>query len=402
MSSKNVADALREVRIKAIAFFSLVGIQTCIGITYKLATVGKKGFAFSTTSAVTMSEFAKLLLAFSFLLVDHWRKQGEQRVDGNFGFVQQALGTIREQLELMAVLNILVLSLMYAVNNQLTFFIIIEADPGSVFLFKAGSTMIVALTQRILLGRKLHRIQWSSLLLQFAGIVVVQYDPIKGAPILSGRTYVCIFISIFITALTTVRNEYLVKNYKIDLNVQNFVLYAGGALMNLFAFFFLPNPNSTHANIGLFEGYDSWAARGVVLSNAVIGIAITLVYKYADALVKMIATDCTTMILMIFSTTFLGTRSTLLTWFGVGIVFVAIQQYGDAGKMYAEEQARMKAEAEKVVASSSESETKFLEDPEGAEEDDALLQKSAPANNKVAPIVGGDRPNAATYGKPTV
>jgi hypothetical protein len=124
--------------------------------------------------------------------------------------------------------------------------------------------------------------------------------------------------------------------------------------MNLFAFLFLPNPNSATANIGLFEGYDTWAAKGVILSNALIGIAISLVYKYADALVKMIATDCTTTILMIFSALVLGTPSNLLTWFGVLVVFVAIQQYGDAGKLFAEEQARLKeAEANKVASNAS-------------------------------------------------
>merc|ERR1719159_1453079 len=121
--------------------------------------------------------------------------------------------------------------------------------------------------------------------------------------------------------------------------------------MNFFAFCFIPNP-SIHGNPGFFDGYDTWAAKGVILSNAFIGMAISLVYKYADALVKMIATDCTTTILMMFSVTVLGTPSTPLTWFGVLIVFVSIQQYGDAGKAHAEKLAIQKEleAAQKAVA----------------------------------------------------
>merc|ERR1719247_3149613 len=145
--------------------------------------------------------------------------------------------------------------------------------------------------------------------------------------------------------------------------------------MNLFAFCFLPNPNSTHVNIGLFDGYDTWSTKGVILSNAFIGIAISLVYKYADALVKMIATDCTTTILMIFSASVLGTPSTPLTWFGVMIVFVAIHQYGDAGKLYAEEQLRKKENAEKAVARQD-------KDPEAPQE--GLQSASGLIPNKIA------------------
>merc|ERR1711907_676827 len=114
--------------------------------------------------------------------------------------------------------------------------------------------------------------------------------------------------------------------------------------------------NNATADIGFLDGYDRWAAKCVILSNAFIGIAISLVYKYADALVKMIATDCTTTILMMFSVTVLGTPSTPLTWFGVLIVFVSIQQYGDAGRLNAIDQQR-KEEEEKAVAQCKDLET---------------------------------------------
>eukprot|EP00746_Dinoflagellata_sp_MGD_P167952 gnl/MRDRNA2_/MRDRNA2_98976_c0_seq1.p1 gnl/MRDRNA2_/MRDRNA2_98976_c0~~gnl/MRDRNA2_/MRDRNA2_98976_c0_seq1.p1 ORF type:complete len:424 (+),score=77.12 gnl/MRDRNA2_/MRDRNA2_98976_c0_seq1:74-1345(+) len=371
-------DTLGEFRIKTIAFFSLVAIQTCVGITYKLSTQGSKGFAFSTTSAVTISEFAKLVMAFVFHMVDHWRRPVEESAEGTFGFAHKAMGTVAEQLDRHSVFHILCMSFLYTVNNQMTFYIIITADPGSVFLFKAGSTMIVALTQWVLLGRQLHRLQWSALLLQFTGIIVVQYNPCLGRPLLPMWSYACLVFQVVVTALTTVRNEYIVKNFKIDLNVQNMVLYGGGFAMNLFAFCFLPNPNSSQAHIGLFDGYNTMSAKGVILSNAFIGIAISLVYKYADALVKMIATDCTTTILMVFSATVLGTPSTPLTWFGVMIVFVAIQQYGDAGKLFAEEQKREKEQSEKAKPQD-------LENPEKVQADnpEKVRAPESPSNKKV-------------------
>merc|ERR1719160_703349 len=107
------SDVVREFRIKTAAFFGLVAIQTGIGISYKLATKGQQGFAFSTTSAVTMSEFAKFVMAFCFLLVDHWRRPVEERAEGTFGFITKALGTVHEQLDSNSVFHILLMSLLY-------------------------------------------------------------------------------------------------------------------------------------------------------------------------------------------------------------------------------------------------------------------------------------------------
>ena len=67
------------------------------------------------------------------------------------------------------------------------------------------------------------------------------------------------------------------------------------------AFFLVSNPSSAQAGLGFFDGYDSPLAVAVVACNTLIGIAINLVYKYADAVLKCIATDCTAVVLCIIS-----------------------------------------------------------------------------------------------------
>ena len=135
-------------------------------------------------------------------------------------------------------------------------------------------------------------------------MIIVQHDPCKGGERYPMLAYVLMTISAVLTAMCAVRNEYLVKNYKIELNVQNAVLYAGGAVMNLAAFFLLPNPNNSQADLGFFDGYDNPYALAVVAANSLIGIAITAVYKYADAITKCIASDCTAVVLCIISSIF--------------------------------------------------------------------------------------------------
>merc|ERR1719265_2887863 len=113
------------------------------------------------------------------------------------------------------------------------------------------------------------------------------------------------------------------------MNIQNLVLYGGGAWMNLVAFFFIPNPNSKAA-LGFFDGYSNPLALAVVLANALIGLAITAVYKYADAVTKCIGQDITAVILCIISSWFFGLRASLITWCGVFVVTFAVYLYMEA------------------------------------------------------------------------
>ena len=49
---------------------------------------------------------------------------------------------------------------------------------------------------------------------------------------------------------------------------------------------------------------------------------MTLVYKYADAIVKNFANSAVMAILVVVSASYFGLKTTLLTWVGVGRVLV--------------------------------------------------------------------------------
>jgi drug/metabolite transporter (DMT)-like permease len=294
---------------------------------YKASQAVGGGFRYSTTSAITIAEGAKLVISLTMHFFDASHRQS------NTSALASATGRIREQLSLSAVFHIWTLSFLYAFNNQLSFFTYTMADPGTVYLFKAASTLIVAIVQTVFAGKRFSLEQWRSLLMQGCGMVVVQYDPCKQQTIYPPLTYGCLVASAVITAICTARNEYLIKNYKIGLHVQNMTLYAGGLWMNLLAFLLVPNPNSIQAKIGFFEGYDNWLAIMVVVANALIGLAINAVYKFADAITKCISQDLTSVILCIISAFFFGLKTSLLTWCGVATVCLAVHAYASAPKV---------------------------------------------------------------------
>jgi len=309
------------MRVKVLAGLSLMSVQITVGLLYKVSQATSGGFHYSTMSAVAIAECVKLCMSTVFHIVDK-----THHADGS-STIGTAYASARSQLSMMSVLHIMSLSFLYTLNNQLSFYVYTLADPGTVFLFKAASTMLVASIQVVCVGKMFSSEQWRAMMQQAIGVVIVQHDPCRGEGRYPLQAYGLMGISAILTALCAVRNEYLVKNYKIGLNVQNAVLYAGGAGMNLMAFCFLPNPNNSQANIGFFEGFDDPLAVAVVVANSLMGIAITAVYKYADAITKCISSDLTAVVLCIISSIFFGLKASLPMWCGVLVVCFAVYSY---------------------------------------------------------------------------
>lgn len=354
---------------KVLACAGLVTISTLVGVLYKSSQSVGGGFRYSTTSAITIAEAVKLVLSVSFHILESRRKDA-----GNSSALSSAWVAAKKQLSLSAVLHIWLLSLLYAFNNQLSFFVYMMADPGTIFIFKSGSTLVVAIIQYFFVGKKFQAEQWRAMLLQACGMIVVQYDACKRSAIYRPLAYLCMVISTAVTAISSARNEYLVKNYSIDLNVQNATLYAGGFLMNLLAFGCCPNPNSSQAALGFFDGYDNPLALGVVFANALIGLAITAVYKYADAVTKCIAGDITAVLLCIVSTLFFGLQSSLTMWCGVFVVCFAVHIYIEAGSR------QPVSSAAPVQAGTAEAGSKQLASTAAPEQSGTAVEKTIPAS----------------------
>lgn len=306
---------------KVSAVLGLMAVQITVGVLYRVAQAHGGGFHFSTMSAIAIAETSKLAITVALHVADPHRENGSSAWAAAVG-----------QLSLSACLHIFSLASLYTLNNQLAFYVAIQMDPGTIFLFKAANALIVAAIQMLCVGRRFSGEQIRAMVLQMIGIIIVQHDPCRGHGRYPLRVYGLMAFSVGITAVCTVRNEYIVKHYRIALNVQNSVLYASGAALNVTAFFLVSNPSSAQAGLGFFDGYDSPLAVAVVACNTLIGIAINLVYKYADAVLKCIATDCTAVVLCIISAIFFNLRPSLTLWCGVCVVCYAVYSYSMAAR----------------------------------------------------------------------
>lgn len=318
------------------AFVALVFIQTGIGAINKIAILEGGGhYNFAPTAALAMAEFAKLMISIALHVYDFEGHRTSSKSSSGIppplnlkatAAYNEFVTNISDQPT--CVLHLFSLASLYLFNNQLNFFTNGVADPGTIFLFKSGSTLITALMMLVFLGRPINENQWCAIVLQVVGLIVVQYDPCRGQALLPAYIYCWMAFSTVISATTGVRNDYMLKNFKMTMHVQNIILYSCGVFLNVSAFMLVP-PWLTHTKpgLGFFDGFDSTSAKLVVLFNAFIGIAISAVFKYADAVIKTFATASTTVLLVIFSAAFLGVNTTITAWCGVIVVIIATYLY---------------------------------------------------------------------------
>jgi len=296
----------------------LLTIQLLVSIVYKYSqTKGK--YAYSPLAIIACSEAIKLCMS-SFLFLFQYSKDNQMKSSDTNIFE-----LIKSEVTKIFVLNTFGLSLLYCLNNQLSFYLYLYVDPASISLFKSLSSLESAILLWTFFNRDINQIQWGSICLQVIGLVIVQYDACRNSPLFAINFYFILILSSFITALCTVINEHLVKTYNVNLNLQNSFLYCFGLILNLLIFFLFSRMYDEKAK-GFFEGY-SWIVVGLIGCNSILGIAITFVYKYADAIIKTFSTACATGVLLFLNVTLFDAHANSTSFLGASVIFIASYIY---------------------------------------------------------------------------
>ncbi|KAK5032609.1 hypothetical protein LTS07_004019 [Exophiala sideris] len=185
------------------------------------------------------------------------------------------------------------LALLYALINNTIFVLFRLADPGTINLVKSGITLATALTSMIFLGSNVARLQWAAIGFQICGLMLSQYHP--------GQT--------FVSAIAGVFNQYLLKSQSATLHAQNMVLYNFSIIFNA----------TIHWTIKALKPEEP--------APVLKGLAITAIYKYADAIAKCFATAISTAILLYLAPLLFHTEFSFLMLPGTLIVFIATWMY---------------------------------------------------------------------------
>ena len=255
------------------AFCSFVTLQTISQLLYRKAT-RDGSYLVNTAGSMVLAEAIKLGISLG--LVYKEKTPLRMPTATALGYVALAVG--------------------YAANNQLTFVILRVANPGVLSLCKSATPLLIAALSFFVFKESLTRLKWQCVVLQVCGMASIFSRPVaRDEEDDSGRRApLLIFVACALTAACSSLNAQLLRGGA-NVHVQNALLYAFGVASNLSIFLFGANPS---AHVGLFAGYDSPWAVALLLSNSFVGLLVTFVYKQSNAVVKTLAGNVSSALLV--------------------------------------------------------------------------------------------------------
>lgn len=201
--------------------------------------------------------------------------------------------TVRVFSDPYGLLRLMVPAALYTVQNNLAYFAMSHLEAATYQLLYQLKILTTALCSVLLLGRSLSWTQWFSLCVLSVGVGLVQTAntaPTANADEATRNSFVgfvAVLAACCSSGLAGVYFELVLKGSKTSLWVRNVQLSLIGLLFGLVP---VMKDQERVAAMGFFHGYNTvvWV---VVLLQALGGLLVALVVKYADNILKGFATS---------------------------------------------------------------------------------------------------------------
>ncbi|KAG2577911.1 hypothetical protein PVAP13_6NG159200 [Panicum virgatum] len=230
-------------------------------------------------------------------------------------------------------------AILYMVKNLLQYYIFAYVDAPAYQILKNLNIISTGVLYRIILKKKLSEIQWAAFILLCAGCTTAQLNPssdhvlqtpIQGwmmAIVSCKRRYIHFHLDYCwkyfprLAELVILLQAIIKKRPSRNINVQNFWLYIFGVIFNLVAI--CVQDYDAVMNKGFFHGY-SFITVLMILNHALSGIAVSMVMKYADNIVKVYSTSVAMLLTAVVSVFLFNFHLSLAFFLGSTVVSVSV------------------------------------------------------------------------------
>ncbi|XP_038983922.1 CMP-sialic acid transporter 2 isoform X3 [Phoenix dactylifera] len=257
-------------------------------------------YEYSVTTANFSVEALKCALSLS-ALARIWKSQGVTE--------DNKLSTSFDEVSVYPIPAIL-----YLIKNLLQYYIFAYVDAPAYQILKNLNIISTGVLYRIILKKKLSEIQWAAFILLCAGSDHVLQTPLPG--------WVMAIVMALLSGFAGVYTEAIIKKRPSrNINVQNFWLYIFGMVFNLIAICI--QDYDEVMNKGFFHGY-SFITVCMIVNHALSGIAVSMVMKYADNIVKVYSTSVAMLLTAVVSVFLFGFHLSLAFFLGSTVVSISI------------------------------------------------------------------------------
>ncbi|KAJ7992977.1 hypothetical protein DPEC_G00267670 [Dallia pectoralis] len=316
-------------RLKYMSLGVLVFQTTSLVLTMRYSrTLQGEGPRYLASSAVVVAEFLKIITCV--LLV--FKEQS---------YSVRALNSILRQ-EIahkpMETLKLAIPSGIYTLQNNLLYVALSNLDAATYQVTYQLKILTTALFSVSMLGRRLGAYQWLSLLILMAGVALVQWpsdspEAPKQEQLSAGSQFVgvsAVLVACCSSGFAGVYFEKILKETKQSVWVRNIQLGLFGLVFGLVGM--LAYDGERVQDSGMFQGYNTitWI---VVALQALGGLVIAAVIKYADNILKGFATSLSIILSTLISYFWLQDfEPTSVFFMGTVLVIAATFLYGYEGQ----------------------------------------------------------------------
>ncbi|KAA8590028.1 hypothetical protein FQN60_013393 [Etheostoma spectabile] len=297
-------------RLKYLSLGVLVFQTTSLVLTMRYSrTLQAEGPRYLASSAVVVAEVMKILTCVLLVFKEH-------------NYSMRALNSLLRQ-EIahkpIETLKLAIPSGIYTLQNNLLYVALSNLDAATYQVTYQLKILTTALFSVSMLGRRLGIYQWLSLLILMAGVALVQFVGVAA-----------VLVACFSSGFAGVYFEKILKESKQSVWVRNIQLGMFGLVFGLFGM--LSYDGERVRESGMFQGYNTvtWT---VVALQALGGLVIAAVIKYADNILKGFATSLSIILSTLISYFWLQDFDPTSVFFmGAVLVIAATFLYGYEGK----------------------------------------------------------------------
>lgn len=284
-SSAAVAEQIKTGTQQALKYASLVTLtvqNAALNLTMRMARTQRDLFIAST--AVIMAEMIKLATCLVMVRVD----------EGSFQKWRSSIHRI-VVLQPWDTLKVAVPSLVYNIQNNLLYVGATHLDAATCQVTYQLKILTTALFSLALLNKKLARVQWLALLVLFLGVALVQLAQVGvHVKTVEGHVqkplvgFLAILAACCLSGFAGVYFEKILKGSDVSVWMRNVQLSTFAVPFGLLTT--LVNDYAEVRDKGFFYGYNMliWI---VILLQALGGLLVAVVVKYADNILKGFATS---------------------------------------------------------------------------------------------------------------
>ncbi|KAK9763282.1 UDP-galactose transporter Gms1 [Basidiobolus ranarum] len=274
---------------------------------------------YATSTAVTLSELAKLIICLCMHIRDELNTKGHVKPRELFS---EIFG--RDAWKLMIPAGL------YTLQNNLQYVAVTLLDAATFQVTYQLKILTTALCTVIILRRSLSLKKWLALVILTVGVVLVQFptktsttEDKRNQKLLGLATVVCACI---ISGLAGVYFEKILKGTRASLWVRNIQLSFFSLFPALFLGVLWMDGDSVLTN-GFLYGYNIYTVMAIAC-QACGGIIVAIVVKYADNILKGFATSISIIVSSFFSIYLFDFHITLLFIVGSSLVIYSSYMYG--------------------------------------------------------------------------